>query len=156
MELQEVLRKIAEQNLKDESYFIVDIIVKGTAGGKMKVLILLDADDGVNIDDCADLSRAIGIQVEAEDLIENAYTLEVSSPGLDHPLKLNRQFVKNEGRRLKVQLTEGEVFSGKLLKATGENLTFEKEIKEKKKITSQLVTIGYEEIEKANVLVSFK
>ena len=156
MEIREVLWQLAEENLKDDSYFLVDIIVKGTGGGKMKVLILLDGDEGVNIDDCADLSRAIGMRVEAEDLIEQAYILEVSSPGLDHPLKLNRQYANNAGRRLKLQLKDGKQITGKLVEATEEAISFEKEVKEKKKTVHQLVTIGFDEIEKANVLVSFK
>ena len=156
MEIKDVLWQVAEENLKDESFFLVDIIVKGTGGGKMKVLILLDGDEGVNIDDCADLSRALGMYIETEEIIEQAYILEVSSPGLDHPLKLERQFVKNTGRRLKVQLTDGQVWTGKLVEAKAESLAFEKEVKEKKKTVHQLVSIGFEEIEKANVLVSFK
>ena len=156
MEIREVLWQLAEENLKDDSYFLVDIIVKGTGGGKMKVLILLDGDEGVNIDDCADLSRAIGMRVEAEDLIEQAYILEVSSPGLDHPLKLNRQYLNNIGRRLKLQLTDGKQITGKLVEAREADISFEKEVKEKKKTVHQLMTIGFDEIEKANVLVSFK
>lgn len=151
-----MLRQVAEENLKDDSYFIVDIIVKGSTGGKMKVLILLDADEGVNIDDCADLSRAIGHKVEADELIEQAYTLEVSSPGLDHPLLMTRQFVKNIGRGLKIHLTDGSVITGKLEGVTDTTIELNKGVKEKKKTVYQLVTIGFQEIDKANVLVSFK
>ena len=156
MELKDQLLEIAEKQLKDETFFIVDVIVKGSGGGKMKVLVLLDGDEGVNIDDCADLSRALGMYIETEEIIEQAYILEVSSPGLDHPLKLERQFVKNTGRRLKVQLTDGQVWTGKLVEAKAESLAFEKEVKEKKKTVHHLVNISLEEIEKANVLVSFK
>jgi ribosome maturation factor RimP len=156
MEIKEMLRQVAEENLKDDSYFIVDIIVKGSTGGKMKVLILLDADEGVNIDDCADLSRAVGHKVETEELIEQAYTLEVSSPGLDHPLLMTRQFVKNIGRGLKIHLTDGSIITGKLEGATDTSIELNKEVKEKKKTVYQLVTIGFQEIDKANVLVSFK
>ena len=156
MEIKDVLWQVAEENLKDESFFLVDIIVKGAAGGKMKVLILLDGDEGVNIDDCADLSRAVGMRVEAEDLIEQAYILEVSSPGLDHPLKLKRQYANNVGRKLKLQLTDGKQLTGKLVEAGQQEISFEKEVKEKKKTVHQLISIGFDEIEKANVLVSFK
>ena len=156
MEIKETLLQIAEENLKDDSYFIVDIIVKGTTGGKMKVLILLEADGGVNIDDCGHLSRTIGHRVETDELIEQAYTLEVSSPGLDHPLMMTRQYLKNIGRNLKIQLTDGSVISGKLEAVSDTSIDFNKEEKEKKKTVHQLVTIGFDEIEKANVLVSFK
>ncbi len=156
MELKEQLLEIAQQHLKDDTYFIVDVIVKGTGGGKMKVLILLDGDEGVNIDDCAELSRAIGMYVETEEVIEQAYILEVSSPGLDHPLMLNRQFAKNTGRKLKLQMKDGQQHTGKLLEVSESGFEFEKEVKEKKKTVHQLVSISFEEIEKANVLVSFK
>jgi len=156
MELKDQLLDIAEKHLKDETYFIVDVIVKGIDGGKMKVLVLLDSDDGLNIDDCADLSRALGMYIETEEIIEQAYILEVSSPGLEHPLKLERQFAKNTGRRLKLQLTDGQVWTGKLVEIAAQSLAFEKEVKEKKKTVHQLVNISLEEIEKANVLVSFK
>lgn len=156
MELKDQLLEIAEKQLKDETYFIVDVIVKGSGGGKMKVLVLLDGDEGVNIDDCADLSRALGMYIETEEIIEQAYILEVSSPGLDHPLKLERQFAKNTGRRIKLHLNDGQVWTGKLVEAKGESLAIEKEVKEKKKTIHQLVNISLDEIEKANVLVSFK
>ena len=156
MELKEQLLEIAEQHLKSDTYFIVDIIVKGSSGGKMKVLVLLEGDEGVNIDDCAELSRAMGMYIETEEVIEQAYILEVSSPGLDHPLLLNRQFAKNTGRKLKLQMKDGQEHTGKLLEVSAESLEFEKEIKEKKKTVHQLVSIDFDEIEKANVLVSFK
>lgn len=156
MEIKETLLQIAEENLKDESYFIVDIIVKGITGGKMKVLILLEADGGVNIDDCGHLSRAIGHRIETDELIEQAYTLEVSSPGIEHPLMMTRQYLKNIGRNLKIQLTDGSVVSGKLEAVSDTSIDFNKEEKEKKKTVHQLVTIGFDKIEKANVLVSFK
>ena len=156
MELRDQLLTIARQQLKDERYFIVDVIVKGSGGGKMKVLVLLDGDEGVNIDDCAGLSRTLGTYIETEKIIERAYILEVSSPGLEHPLKLGRQYAKNTGRRLKIQLKDGQVWTGKLTKAGENRVEFEKEVKEKKKTVYQSVTIALDEIEKANVLVSFK
>ncbi|MCL4142685.1 UNVERIFIED_CONTAM: hypothetical protein GTU68_004936 [Idotea baltica] len=122
----------------------------------MKVLILLEGDEGVNIDDCADLSRAIGHRVETDELIEQAYTLEVSSPGIDHPLMLTRQYARNVGRNLKILLKDGITISGKLEAVSKTSIEFNKEEKEKKKTVHQLVTIGFDEIEKANVLVSFK
>lgn len=156
MEIKKILLEVAEDNLKDDSYFIVDIIVKGSTGGKMKVLILLEADEGVNIDACGDLSRAIGNRVEADELIEQAYTLEVSSPGLEHPLMMNRQYVNNIGRSLKIQMNDGSIASGKLEAVSDTSFDLNKEVTEKKKTVHQLVTIGFDEIEKANVLVSFK
>lgn len=154
MDITSKLKAIAEANLKDESYFIVDVISKGVTG-RTKHLILLDGDNGVNIDDCASLSRKISSIIEEEDLIENAFILEVSSPGLDHPLASKRQFAKNVGRKLKIRLTDGTMFDGKLESLSDGALEVQKEIKEKKKVSTELTSIPFDLIEKANVIVSF-
>ena len=153
--MRELIKQVAEDYLKDPSYFIVDVIVKGS-GGRSKVLILLDGDEGVNIDDCADLSRAVGMHIETEELIEHAYILEVSSPGLDHPLMLNRQYKKNINRKLKLRLKDETEITGLLESVSEDEIGFKKEKKNKKKVTYQEVSIPFEAIEKANVLVSFK
>ncbi len=155
MDLKDFVEKVALSSLKDESYFIVDVIVKGVSG-KTKILVLLDSDSGFNIDDCADLSRAISNEMEAEAIMDDPYILEVSSPGLDHPLKLKRQYQKNVGRELKLVLTDNSIVKGKLIEVCENTIKFEKEVKEKKKIGSELVEINFDTIEKANVLVSFK
>lgn len=155
MDLKGFVEKVALSSLKDESYFIVDVIVKGVSG-KTKILVLLDSDNGFNIDDCADLSRAISNEMEAEAIMDDPYVLEVSSPGLDHPLKLKRQYQKNVGRELKLVLADASIVKGKLIEVCENTIKFEKEIKEKKKIGSELVEINFDTIEKANVLVSFK
>lgn len=156
MNLQERLKQLAESFLKDETFFIVDVIAKESSG-KQKVLILLDGDEGVTIDDCATLSRAMARHLEEHEVIENAYILEVSSPGLDHPIKLDRQFKKNVGRKFRVHLKDGSSIEAKLDEVTDGKLRLTKELKKKKKDqepTEYLVAM--EEIEKANVLVSFK
>ena len=154
MDITSKLKSIAEANLKDDSYFIVDVISKGVTG-KTKHLILLDADNGLNIDDCAALSRKVSSGIEEEGLIEDAFILEVSSPGLDHPLASKRQFAKNVGRKLKIKLTDGTMFEGKLESLSDEALEVQKEIKEKKKVTTEMASIPFNLIEKANVIVSF-
>ncbi|WP_323755772.1 ribosome maturation factor RimP [Roseivirga sp.] len=155
MDLKDFVEKVANSSLKDESYFIVEVIVKGVSG-KTKILVLLDSDTDFNIDDCADLSRAISNEMEAEAIMDDPYILEVSSPGLDHPLKLKRQYQKNVGRDLKLVLTDSSIVKGKLIEVCENTIKFEKEVKEKKKIESELVEINFDTIEKANVLVSFK
>ncbi|KYG83860.1 ribosome maturation factor RimP [Roseivirga echinicomitans] len=155
MDLKDFVEKVAIDSLKDESYFIVEVIVKGVSG-KTKILVLLDSDTGFNIDDCADLSRAISNEMEAEAIMDDPYILEVSSPGLDHPLKSKRQYQKNVGRDLKLVLTDSSIVKGKLIEVCENTIKFEKEVKEKKKIGAELVEINFDTIEKANVLVSFK
>lgn len=156
MDLHQVLLDFAKDALQDPQHFIVDVILKGVNGGKTKILVLLDGDEGVNIDDCARLSRQVASRIEAEELIEHAFILEVSSPGVDHPLQMERQYIKNVGRNLKLTLQEGEIIQGELMAVEENSIQLNKETKNKKKVSYQPVSVTFDEIEKANVLVSFK
>jgi len=68
--------------------------------------VIIDSEQGVSVDDCAQVSREVGHLLEVEDLIEQAYALEVSSPGLDRPLKRERDFVRAKGKKAKVVVRE--------------------------------------------------
>lgn len=155
MELTETIKALAEKHLADDNFFIVDVISKGISG-KTKVLVLLDSDTDITIDDCANLSRSLAEDIELEELIDVAYILEVSSPGLDHPLSSLRQFRKNIGRRLKVRLNDNSMVEGELKTVNDVAIILAAEKKENKKKVIEEKTINFSEIEKANVLVSFK
>ncbi|MBW2328844.1 MAG: ribosome maturation factor RimP [Deltaproteobacteria bacterium] len=68
--------------------------------------LFIDREDGVNVDDCASVSRQISAYLEVEDLIEHAYNLEVSSLGLERPLKKKADFVRFTGRKARIKLKE--------------------------------------------------
>ena len=68
------------------------VIAGANAAGK--ILILVDGDEGITIDRCAEISRRTGATLEEQETMSDAYVLEVSSPGLEHPLKLMRQYKK--------------------------------------------------------------
>ena len=93
--------------------------------GKRKVLrLFIDKPDGVSIDDCSNVSRRLSDSLDSEpDIIEGAYTLEVSSPGLDRPLKSDFDFERNRGRLLRVTRSTGKPVSGKLVDFDAESLT---------------------------------
>ncbi len=75
--------------------------------GQRKILrIFIDKDGGVNVSDCSRLSRELGAALDLDDVLPFAYILEVSSPGLDRPLKTPRDFLRQRNRLLKLQLTE--------------------------------------------------
>lgn len=122
-----------------------------------KLIIHVDGDEGISIQDCAAISRHVGFHLEEENTIEKAYNLEVSSPGVGEPLKLNRQYVKNIGRELSVKLTGGEIKEGKLLAVNDQAVTIEAKVKEKGK-KAQLVetSIDFSDIIETKVLISFK
>jgi len=143
----------------DQSLFLVDVVVS-SAKNSQKVLVHLDGDEGVNIDACAEISRQLGSILEEEDIFSGSFILEVSSPGLDLPLKLQRQYHKNIGRKVKV-LTQDNITRKGLLKEVNEaHIVIEEQPKgkgaQKKKGDTKEIQIPFQEIKKTNVLASFK
>ena len=154
MELVENIRNLVESKLTDNSQFVVDVVVKGQKGPR-KVLIVIDGDNGVTIDDCANLSRELSKTLDDLQLFDDSYTLEVSTPGLDQPLRLRRQYTKNVGRRIKVVSTQG-IAEGKLISASDDKIFLEQEVGQGKEKTIANKEIDFSDIEKTFVLVSFK
>ena len=155
MELKEHLKEIANRHLPGDDYFLVEIILKGLEQNQ-KVLILIDGDHGVNIDACANLSRAMAEELELEELFPDKYTLEVSSPGIDHPLILLRQYRARVGKSLKLTLKDGREITGKLLSVSEEKIKIDKIVKQGKKQITEEIEVPLAEVSKAMVLVSFK
>ena len=121
----------------------------------MKITIALDGDEGVTIEDCAHLSRELSDELEKINLIDEAYNLEVGTPGVEQPLKLKRQYSKNIGREVKVYLTDKSIVRGKLVAASEERIEVLESGEGKKKIVDSS-QIPFSEIEKTIVTVSFK
>lgn len=155
MSLEKDIRDLAEGLLEDDTHFLVDVDLS-LSGSKSKIKILLDGDKGVTIDACAKLSRALGNQLEEDDTMPGAYTLEVSSPGIDHPLSSPRQFRKNIGRQLKVSMAEGKDKKGTLTVVDETSITMEVTTGKGKDKTQESLLIPYKDIEKAIVQISFK
>lgn len=156
MELEQTIAEIVEKHLPDDSHFVVEVKVN-QAGYKTLLNILIDADHGLNIDSCAKVSRQVSEEIEAKELISDAYTIEVSSPGVDYPLSSRRQYSKNQGRNLKVQQESGEVLEGVLKEVGQMGIVLIVKRKEKgKKATEEEISIAFDQIKKSTVLVSFK
>lgn len=142
---------------KDQRFFLVDIRVNQTPAGT-KVIIHIDGDEGVSIDTCAEVSRALANRLEEEDLMNGKYVLEVSSPGLDQPLKLHRQYQKNVGRTIKILTQDNQTIKGVLVDVSDEEIGVETATQGKKKKKNeppQSMRIPFEQIKKTNVLVTF-
>jgi ribosome maturation factor RimP len=154
MELGEEIRRIISTTLADPNQFIVDVVVTGHKGPK-KVLVVIDGDQGATIDDCANLSRELSKKFDDTQLFDENYLLEVSTPGLDQPLKLKRQYFKNIGRRVKVKLSES-VAEGKLVDVNEDSIRIDQDIVTGKQKEIKTVEIPFSEIEKTFVIVSFK
>ncbi len=153
MDLVEEIKNSAIAHLPNDQ-FIVDLKVSAGKGPK-KITLTIDGDNGVGIDDCAKLSRVISTKIEELGLEEQIQNLEVTTPGLDKPLMIVRQYVKNIGRRVKLQWLD-KTMEGKLVAATEDVVTLliEKGKGNKKEVTEEV--IPYTEIKNTFVLVSFK
>lgn len=109
--------------------FLVEVRVKPTNNIK----VFIDGDQGVSIEKLVQYNRALYKQLEESGMFPGGdFSLELSSPGLDEPLKLNRQYHKNVGRFVEVTPVEGEKTEGRLLEVTDGGLVVE-EVKGKGK-----------------------
>ena len=153
-----------EKFVTDETFhgcYLVDMTLSGN-----KLAVFVDADEGLSLKMCQQLSRYLEERIEAEAMMPENYILEVSSPGVDRPLKLKRQYVKNIGRSLKVELKpeedgkKGETVKG-VLKEVGEEfirLEYEEKVKEGKKKKKIMIErdLPFSQIDRSKVLISFK
>lgn len=154
MQVEKRVKELVEEKIADRpELFLVDIKMLPNN----KLIIHVDGDEGINIQDCAAISRHVGFHLEEENVLEKAYNLEVSSPGIGEPLKLKRQYDKNIGREVSVKLEGGDVKEGKLLNVTEDGITIEAKVKEKgKKAELAETSIDFNNITETKVLISFK
>lgn len=145
--------KFAEPDFSD--CFLVDI--KIAPGNKWEVYV--DCDSGLTLEKCQKISRFLEKWIDEQGLLGEKYVLEVSSPGIERPLAFARQYAKNVGRELAVELKEGGKIEGKLaaVEPSGILLTTNEKIKENNKTVKKMInhTIPFEKIAKAIVKVSF-
>lgn len=151
--LKGIIQTFVEKTIQDSELFLVDIRVSGNER-RSKIAVLLDSDEGISIDQCAKLSRELSQKLEAEDLGDLSYVLEVSSPGLDEPLKIKRQYLKNRGRELQVILNDDTQKKGILEDIKDESIVLSVFDKKKKEVSS--LEFAFRDIKKSNIIVSFK
>ncbi len=149
MSVEAKIRALVKDILPDSQYFITDVIVK-QSGRKSKVTVYVDGDQGIDIGVCSSISRQLGSQLEQSSLLNGSYILEVSSPGLDQPLRMGRQYPKNIGRDIRVHLEEG-VVEGKLAEVQHDFIIINQNDGSKE----QSRKIKFSDIIKTHVLVSF-
>lgn len=96
-----------EKIVEEKGLLLVDVNLF-QAGRRRVLRVLVDKKDRVTIDQCAEVSRAIGTTVETLDLIQGPYTLEVSSPGIGRPLATENDWKRSCGRKIEVKTDQGE------------------------------------------------
>ena len=121
-----------------------------TSAGKRRVLrVAIDKDGGVTMDDIADATREVSRVLDDTSVMgEQAYTLEVSSPGVDRPLTLPRHWRRNAGRLVKVNPVEGEPVTGRITATDEQGAVLDVEGTEQR--------IAYADVKKAKVQIEFK
>lgn len=97
----EQIEGIVESLLKADGLELIDLEFRKEGRGWV-LRIFMDKPGGVTLDDCTEISRQLGHQLEVDDLIPHSYTLEVSSPGLDRPLKREKDFLHSIGKMVQL------------------------------------------------------
>jgi ribosome maturation factor RimP len=117
-------RKVNELIASEPEVFMVEVRIKPTNNVK----VFLDADKGMSIDKLIQYNRRLYKNLEEENFFPGGdFSLEVSSPGLDEPLKLYRQYQKNIGRYVEVVQQDGSKTEGKLTAVEEKEITVEEE-----------------------------
>lgn len=134
----------------DSDYFLVEVRLLPANN----IQLFIDGEQGVTIDRCVALNRSLYKQLEEGSLFSGAdFSLEVSSPGLDEPLKLLRQYQKNIGRNVEIVLKDGAKKEGKLESATDQGIIVEEKVGRKKEVIKH--SFLFENIKTAKIQVVF-
>ena len=154
MTFKEKVKDLLESGLAEyPSLFLIDLNINDAN----KIVITLDGDNGVQLQDCINISRAIDNNLDREEV---DFALEVASAGVSLPLKLVRQYKKNIGRTLKIK-TAYQTIEALLLEVSDEDITVEWSSREPKKIGKGKETvvhnekIAYADIQEAIVIIIF-
>jgi len=151
-QIQAIEQKVNALIGDDPGNFLVEVKVR--PGNNVKVFV--DGDNGVSIDRLIQYNRKLYKNLEESGLFPNGdFSLEVSSPGLDEPLKLHRQYLKNIGRPVEVILKDGVKKEGKLLEATGSSIMLEEEKGQGKKREVLQHSISFDDIKTTKIQIKF-
>ena len=120
------------------------------------IKVFLDADDGITIEKCTSVNKALYKYIEETGVFPDGnFSLEVSSPGVDEPLKLHRQYKKNTGRKVEVLMNDGNKIEGILLNAGDDAIAIEEKTGKGNKTTIKSTTILFNQIKHTTVLITF-
>jgi len=148
MEKQQIIKKI-EEIVSASGFLQIEIVFRGDPHFPV-IEVYIDGEKGITTVECAQISRAINDEIETQNLINSNYRLDVSSPGVERPLKFLAQYIKHINRKFEISYTDSEgekKLTGKLIGIDGENLFFAEKNSEYK--------IKFNNITKAIVLISF-
>jgi ribosome maturation factor RimP len=152
IQIQTITTLLEEQLAADPAYYLVEL--KITPANNIK--IFLDGDEGVTIERCVAINRAIyKVLEEKATFTDNDFSLEVSSPGIGEPLKLKRQYKRNAGRQVEVVLNDGTKVEGKLLEVHEDHIIVEEKKGKNKKMELVLHNFLFDNIKTTKIQVVF-
>ncbi|MEL1245676.1 ribosome assembly cofactor RimP [Flavobacterium sp. DGU11] len=154
MTFKEKVAGLLEKGLEERpSLFLIDFSITGAN----KIMVTLDGDNGVTLQDCIDVSRAIEHNLDRE---EEDFSLEVASAGATSPMTKPRQYIKNIGRTLNVKTADKEI-EADLTDANEEFIVLEwtarepKQVGKGKETVQKRVEMPYQDIKEAVVIIKF-
>lgn len=149
--------ELIEQKLEalisaEPALFLVETRIKPTNNVK----VYIDGDQGVSIERLVFYNRKLYKEIEESGIFPNGdFSLEVSSPGLDEPLKMHRQYLKNRGRFVEVTDTEGQMKEGKIISVSDTGLVLEEQKGKGKKLETLTHSIPFEKIKTTKIQIKF-
>ena len=151
-QIQAIEHKMEALISAEPDLFLVEVKIKPTNNIK----VFIDGDNGISIDKLVRYNRQLYKQLEEENMYPNGdFSLEVSSPGLDEPLKLSRQYQKNIDRFVEVTDIEGNKLEGKLISATATEIVVEETKGKGKKMEVVQHIISFDKIKTTKVQIKF-
>lgn len=142
------LMKLLEPVVGAEGLDLEDVTV--TQAGKRRLLrVIVDRDGGVSLDDIADVSQAVSTALDDDDVMgQAAYTLEVSSPGVDRPLTEPRHWRRAAKRLVKAEMRDGSVVEGRILAADESGVDLD--------VAGSARRLDYQDLTRGRVQVEFR
>ncbi len=132
--------------------FLVSVKIKPINNIK----IFIDSDEGMSIEKCVKYNRKMYVQIEERAMFPDGnFSLEISSPGVDEPLKMHRQYVKNKGRNILVTFNDATQKEGKLLEVTETDIIIEQSAGKGKKAETHQYVIPFDNIKTTVVQIKF-
>jgi ribosome maturation factor RimP len=151
-QIQSIEEKVKELLTANPSHFLVEVRIKPTNNIK----VFIDADEGVILSQLIEYNRKLYKQLEESGQYPDGnFSLEVSSPGLDEPLKSLRQYKKNVNRFVDVTLLDGKQKEGKLLEATEDGIVIETESGKGKKKEIKQESILFDQVKTTRIQIKF-
>jgi ribosome maturation factor RimP len=146
------LSDLVNNLLADPKHFLVEVRIKPINNVK----IFIDSDEGIALSELVRYNRQLNKQLEETPLFPGGdYSLEVSSPGLDEPLKLHRQYKKNIGRYVDITMNDASKREGKLLDTTEDGIIIETESGKGRKKEIAQETILFNDIKSTKIQIKF-